>query len=69
MLKSRASFKLALRGCMQNKFKIKSQAMAMKLANRDTRCFWKGIRPTNATKSKLLQAVDETEAECEVAEI
>ena len=68
MRKSRATFKLALEWCGQNKFKIKSQAIATKLANRDTRGFWGEIRSTRATKSKLLHAVVEIEGECEYAE-
>ena len=39
MRKSRATFKLALRWCRQNELKIKSQAKATKLANRDNRGF------------------------------
>ena len=69
MRKSRASFKLALRWCRQNELKIKSQALATKLANRDTKGFWKEIRSTKATKSKLPHAVDEIEGECEIAEM
>ena len=42
--------------------------MATKLANRDTRGFWKEIRSTKATKSKLPHAVDEIEGEREIAE-
>ena len=43
--------------------------MATKLAIRDTRCFWKEIKSKKATKSKLPQAVDEIEGECEIAEM
>ena len=60
--KSRASFKLALRWRRQNEFKFKLQVMASKLADRDTRGFWKEIRSTKATKSKLPHAVDEIES-------
>ena len=58
-VKSRDTFKLALRWCGKNKFKIKSQAMATKLAKMDTRGFGKEIRSTKTTKSKLPHAVDE----------
>ena len=47
--------------------KIKSQAMATKLANRNIRGFSQDIRSTNATKSKLPHALDETGAQCENA--
>ena len=69
MRKSQASFNLAPKWCSQNELKIKSQAIATKLANRDTRGFWKEIRSTKATKSKLLHAVDEIEGECEITEM
>ena len=49
MRKLRVTFKLALKYYRQKEFKIKSQAMAAKLA----RGFWKEIRSTKATKSKL----------------
>ena len=65
MRKSRVTFKLALKYYRQNGFKIKSQAMAAKLA----RVFWKGIRSTKARKSKLPHAADEIEGECEIAEM
>ena len=64
MRKSCATFKLVLGWCRQNELKIKSQAMATKLG-----LFWKVIRLTKATKSKLPHAVDEYEGECEVAEL
>ena len=68
MRKSRPTFKLALIWCRQNELQIKSQAMATKLANWDTRGFWKEISSTKATKSKLPHAVDEIEGKHEVAE-
>ena len=37
--------------------------MHTKLANRDTRGFWKEVRSTKAAKSKLTTAVDENEGE------
>ena len=43
--------------------------MATKLANRDTRGFWKELRSTKATKSKLPHAVDGIECESENAEM
>ena len=43
--------------------------MATKLANRDTRGFWKQMRSTKAAKSKFPHAVDEIEGECEIAEM
>ena len=69
MHKSHATFKLALKWCRKNKFKIKSQAIAAKLANKDTKGFWKENRSTKATKSKLPHAVDESEGECKIAEM
>ena len=69
MRKSQAIFKLAPRWCRQNELKNKSQAIATKLVNRDTRGFWKEIRSTKATKSKLPNAVDEIEDEYEIAEM
>ena len=69
MRKSRATFKLALRWCRQNELKNKLQAMATKLADRDTRGFREEIRSTKATKSKLPHAVDGIEGECEIAEM
>ena len=64
MRKRRATSKLALRWCRQNELKIKSQAMATKLASRG-----KKITSTKATKSKLSHAVDEIEDELEIAEM
>ena len=43
--------------------------MPTKLAIRDTRGFWKEIRSSNVTKSKLFLAVHEIEDECEIAEM
>ena len=43
--------------------------MTTKLANRDTKGIEKEIRSTKATKSKLPQAVDEIEGECEIAKM
>ena len=43
--------------------------MATKLANRDSRGFWKEIRLAKATKSKLPHAVDEIESKFEFAEM
>ena len=49
------------------KFKIESQAMAAKLANRDTRCFWKAIRSIKAAQSNFTYAVDENQGQSEIA--
>ena len=43
--------------------------MAMKIVYKDTRGFWKEIRPTEATNNKLPHAVDEIEGECEIEDI
>ena len=43
--------------------------MATKLANRDITGFQKDNRSTKATKSKLPQAVDQIEGECEFSEL
>ena len=43
--------------------------MATKLAKRDTRGYWNEFRSTKVTKSMLLHAEDENEAECENVEM
>ena len=53
MRTSRARFKLALRWCKRHEADIKAQAMASKLANKDTKGFWKDNRSMIPCKPKL----------------
>ena len=62
--KTQNYFKLTLKWCRYNEMKFKLQSTATKLTLGDTTGFCKDIRSTNATKSKLSNAVDETEGEC-----
>ena len=60
---SRARFKLALQWCKKREGELRKNALTNKLAESDTKGFWKNVRAMINTKTKLSYALDGIEGD------
>ena len=69
MRRARAQYKLALRECRASEDRLRSEALARKLANRDTNGYWKAIRKLSPKSSKITNKLDEVCGEQDIVDM
>ena len=65
-VKSRAHFKYAMKFISKNQQKLRKEAMAKKLANKDKTEFWRDIAKNNNSKTPLPDHIDEAKGTKEI---
>ena len=68
-VKARARFKYALNYISKNEQKLRKEAMAKNLANKDTTDFWKDVAKNNNSKTPLPDHIDEAKGSDEILKL
>ena len=65
----RAQFKLALRECRASEDRLRTEAMASKLANHDVKGYWKAVKSLSPMCNKLSNKLDSVVGESEICNL